>query len=183
MHVHQFSDDVIQKERSLDIFALKQKQLSPYSSDVNCIKTTCEENKIVTSLAWNLSIAGSPKKWKNMPRRIAWSPIRPIWKIAEDILWLLDISRLDRKCLTEKHVTGSPENSWLLSRYSNLWINASSELSQKVLHYLRTFLIAATHTHPPFGNPIGLFFCLFKPYANFYSLQQQKITCLHFLGG
>ena len=27
---------------SLDIFALKQKQLSPYSSDVNCTKTTCE---------------------------------------------------------------------------------------------------------------------------------------------
>ena len=42
----------------------------------------------ITSLASNLSMAGSPKKWKNMATRIAWSKIRPMGKILEIILWI-----------------------------------------------------------------------------------------------
>ena len=38
-----------------------------------------------TSIAWNLSMAGSPKKWKNMATRRAWSKIRPMRKIWEII--------------------------------------------------------------------------------------------------
>ena len=35
-------------------------------------------------------MAGSPKKWKNMATRIAWSKVRPMWKILEIIFWICD---------------------------------------------------------------------------------------------
>ena len=39
----------------------------------------------ITFLAWNLSIAGSPKKWRNKPKRMICNMIRPKEEICEAI--------------------------------------------------------------------------------------------------
>ena len=90
----------IKKDNPRDLWHLRHWlqfcQLRTWNHDNLCdptFKSDTGENSqflqcFITSLAWNLSMAGSPKKWKNMATRIAWSKIRPMGKILEIILWI-----------------------------------------------------------------------------------------------